>query len=201
MSLSQTSVSLEAPPGTIQVLWTMQQGQPHQTMRLYNSQHSVKLQSTQVCPRHAALLPIIPPVANLCSSTGLASELSLRLSILLLSRAKCPMTSQALLFLISPPAWNTPWQPASQWLPKLHNPCPDADGRLKVPLSPNSTPQWFPKCQFRRISDLPPWQWKFLVRRKGLTATEERATLEVGRVWKHLSNPQWECLLFVRLWI
>lgn len=89
------------------------------TVRLH-SQCSVKLQCTEICPNHTGHTA----GATLCSS-----ELPLRLSILLL-----PMTSQGSLFLACPPAWNTPWGPISWWRPKLHNPCPDANGKPNVPL-------------------------------------------------------------------
>lgn len=83
------------------------------------------------------------------------------------------------------------WGPISLWLLKLHNPRPVAKGRrLKVPLSPLfCTPVVLPSASLAgKKRDLPPWQWQFLVRRKGLTRYWWGTTWEVGRVWKHLSN-------------
>ena len=77
---------------------------------------------------------------------------------------------------------------------------PRCQRKAKRASPPILRPQWFRKCQSRQ-RDLPPWQWRFLVRRKDLTATERGVTLEVERVWKHLANPQWEWLWFVRFWI
>lgn len=100
------------------------------------------------------------------------------------ARAKHPTPSQDLL-LTSPWTWNTPQNQSLCNFPRSIIHALMAMGG-EVPLTPDSVPQWFPKGQFWQRRDLPPFQWKLLVRKKMLATTEGGATLQVGRAWKHL---------------
>lgn len=156
---------------------------------IYRANHSVKLPSLRVYCRHS-ISPSVSttPRDHLLHDWLLSSHASPLCSY---ARTKCPMTSQGLLSIPSP-SWNTPEDQSLSdfWSCIIHAQLPKEETKgasLPSILHPCGSPQ----CQFsqkKKKKDLPPWQWQFLVRRKGLTSYWKGATWEVGRVWKHLSN-------------